>query len=112
MNTKHTLLVTMIWSLFLVPVFCQAGVMDHMCPCCPDRPCDHEAECFADPCTILVSPHLESHPDRILPPTPPVQPGLVLRDEAPASPVTVAPVPATALPAYRTVIDASLPLIC
>ncbi len=53
MNTKRTLLITVLWTLLLVPLLCQAGVLDHFCPACPAQACCPEVQCAADPCEIF-----------------------------------------------------------
>jgi len=41
--------------LFLTPILCMSGVLDHHCDCDAEMACQHEEECAADPCRALVA---------------------------------------------------------
>lgn len=56
MKANWTLLIALVWTLFLAPSACLSGVFDHFCPCCPEVSCGHEVECSTDPCNLILVP--------------------------------------------------------
>ncbi len=41
--------------VFLAPILCMSGVLDHHCECDAEMACQHEEECAADPCRAFVA---------------------------------------------------------
>ena len=51
---RHLTIFAALW-LFLTPILCMSGVLDHHCDCEAEMACRHEAECAADPCRAFVA---------------------------------------------------------
>lgn len=112
MDTKRTLLLTVLWTLLLVPLLCQAGVLDHFCPACQAQACCPEVQCAADPCEIFQAARTISRAD-VLPLSTP-GPALLPIPCGSAENVSIPPVgshPATPLP-FPLPGELDLPLIC
>lgn len=45
-----------VWTLLLVPVFCQGGILSHACGGHTEERCSHEDDCAVDPCSTSVRP--------------------------------------------------------
>ncbi len=56
MSPKQTIVIAVLWTLFLAPAACLSGALDHSCADCVEVSCGHELECSADPCNILLVP--------------------------------------------------------
>jgi hypothetical protein len=45
------------WVFLAGPGLCMTGVVQHLCADCPEREtCDHEEDCYADPCGVVPLP--------------------------------------------------------
>lgn len=56
MNLKQTIIIAILWTLFMAPAACLSGALDHSCADCIEVSCGHEVGCSADPCNILLVP--------------------------------------------------------
>ena len=111
MMTNATILLALLWTLFLAPSACLSGALDHFCVEDAEEACGHEVGCSTDPCNVAVVLGKsvrggDSHDELALALVPavaasPVRPDL---DRAAGRPVLFAsaqprlPLPAAALP--------------
>ncbi len=51
---KYLTISAALW-VFLTPILCMGGVLDHHCDCEAEMACRHEGECAADPCRAFVA---------------------------------------------------------
>ena len=56
MKKHFPILIAVLWTVFLVPVACLSGALEHYCSSCTNTECGHEVECDSDPCQILSTP--------------------------------------------------------
>lgn len=52
--------------IFLAPLLCVGGVLDHHCDCDDEIACGHEDECAADPCRAFIAARLGSRSTQLL----------------------------------------------
>ena len=52
--SRYLTIFATLW-LFLTPILCMSGVLEHHCDCDAEMACQHEEECAADPCRALVA---------------------------------------------------------
>ena len=49
---RFTLILTLAWTLLLLPALCTGGWLLHPCDCGSAIGCEHETDCDSDPCEI------------------------------------------------------------
>lgn len=55
LNMGRYLTIAAALCVFLAPILCMSGVLDHHCDCGAEMACGHEADCAADPCRAFVA---------------------------------------------------------
>ena len=55
LNMRSYVTVSAALCVFLTPILCMSGVLDHPCDCDAEMACGHEADCAADPCRAFVA---------------------------------------------------------
>ena len=59
-NMARYLTISAALCVFLAPILCMSGVLDHHCDCDAEMVCGHEADCAADPCRAFVAARFSS----------------------------------------------------
>ncbi len=66
LNMRSYVTVSAALCVFLTPILCMSGVLDHPCDCDAEMACGHEEDCAADPCHAFVAARFSSRPTPLL----------------------------------------------